>query len=198
MTGSWNLSDHINIHVSCSRPTKAAYRVRKSTCIIINICDRNGIMKIAWVRKDEVTGSNHHGEVTLLYHHGEVTLSNHHGEVTLLYHHGEVILLYHHGEVTLSYHHGEVTLSYHHSNRCKFQDFVSDPSLHQRLMIFLDQVACNESNMTQCGRKAVNIIRRWDILKWSLSSRKYHTNYEKICVLIEVCFGKILYYLCYS
>ncbi|XP_063690707.1 ras-specific guanine nucleotide-releasing factor 1-like isoform X2 [Bolinopsis microptera] len=41
-----------------------------------------------------------------------------------------------------------------------YQDFVSDPSLHQRLMIFLDQVASNESNMTQCGRKAVNIIHR--------------------------------------
>ena len=99
-------------------------------------------MKIASVRKDEVTGSYHHGEVTLSYHHGEVTL------------------LYHHSEVTLLYHHGEVTLLYPHGSRCKFQDFVSDPSLHQRLMIFLDQVACNESNMTQCGRKAVNIIRR--------------------------------------
>ena len=41
-----------------------------------------------------------------------------------------------------------------------FQDFVSDPSLYQRLMLFLDQVGSNDSNMTQCGRKAVNIIRR--------------------------------------
>ena len=41
-----------------------------------------------------------------------------------------------------------------------YQDFVTDPTLHHRLMTFLEQVASNDSNMTQCERKAVNIIHR--------------------------------------